>query len=87
LRKIAGSLDLLLITVNVLLDWTAMIGTLRPKGRMHVVGAVLEPIDGHHHAAAEHLGFAYRLARDDANHARICGASPYLAADGAFPDD
>ena len=44
LRKVAGSLDLLLVTVNVPLDWTAMIGTLRPKGRMHVVGAVLEPI-------------------------------------------
>jgi uncharacterized zinc-type alcohol dehydrogenase-like protein len=44
IRKIAGSLDLLLITVNVPLEWTAMIGTLRPTGRMHVVGAVLEPI-------------------------------------------
>lgn len=44
IRKIAGTLDLLLVTVNVPLDWTAMIGTLRPKGRMHVVGAVLEPI-------------------------------------------
>lgn len=44
LRKVAGSLDLLLVTVNVPLAWTAMIGTLRPKGRMHIVGAVLEPI-------------------------------------------
>ena len=34
----------LLVTVNVPLDWAAMIGTLRPKGRMYVVGAVLEPI-------------------------------------------
>jgi uncharacterized zinc-type alcohol dehydrogenase-like protein len=44
LRKMAGSLDLLLVTVNVPLDWAAMIRALRPKGRMHVVGAVLEPI-------------------------------------------
>ena len=44
IRNIAGSLDLLLLTVNVPLDWVGMIGTLRPKGRMHVVGAVLEPI-------------------------------------------
>lgn len=44
IRKIAGSLDLLLVTVNVPLDWAAMIATLRPKGRMHIVGAVLEPI-------------------------------------------
>lgn len=44
IRKIAGTLDLLLVTVNVPLDWTAMISTLRTKGRMHVVGVVLEPI-------------------------------------------
>ncbi len=43
-KKLASSLDLLLVTVNVPLDWSAMIGTLAPKGRMHVVGAVLEPI-------------------------------------------
>jgi uncharacterized zinc-type alcohol dehydrogenase-like protein len=28
----------------VKLDWNAIIGTLAPKGRLHVVGAVLEPI-------------------------------------------
>lgn len=44
IRQIAGSLDLLLIAVNVPLDWSALIATLAPKGRMHVVGAVLEPI-------------------------------------------
>lgn len=44
IRAIAGSLDFLLVTVNASLDWGAMIGTLAPKGRMHVVGAVLEPI-------------------------------------------
>lgn len=31
-------------TVNVPLDWDAIIGTLGPKGRLHIVGAVLEPI-------------------------------------------
>jgi uncharacterized zinc-type alcohol dehydrogenase-like protein len=44
IARIAGTLDLLLVTVNVPLDWTAMLQTLRPKGRMHVVGAVLEPM-------------------------------------------
>lgn len=44
IKALAGSLDLLLITVNVPLDWTAMVATLAPKGRMHVVGAVMEPI-------------------------------------------
>jgi uncharacterized zinc-type alcohol dehydrogenase-like protein len=42
--KLAGSIDLLISTVNVPLDWDAMIGTLAPNGRLHVVGAVLEPI-------------------------------------------
>jgi uncharacterized zinc-type alcohol dehydrogenase-like protein len=41
---IAGTLDLLLVTVNVPMDWDALIATLAPRGRMHVVGAVPEPI-------------------------------------------
>lgn len=40
----ANSLDLLLVTANVPLDWPAMLETLKPKGRMHVVGAVVEPM-------------------------------------------
>ena len=42
--QLAGTLDLLLITVAVPLDWNAYLTALAPKGRMHVVGAVLEPI-------------------------------------------
>src|SRR3982750_1384501 len=41
IKKLAGSFDLLISTVNVPLDWDAMIGTLAPNGRLHVVGAVL----------------------------------------------
>jgi uncharacterized zinc-type alcohol dehydrogenase-like protein len=44
MSKITGSLDMLIITVNVPLDWSALLKTLRPNGRMHVVGAVLEPM-------------------------------------------
>ncbi len=44
LGKLARSLDLILVTVNVPLDWNALLGALAPKGRMHVVGAVTEPI-------------------------------------------
>jgi uncharacterized zinc-type alcohol dehydrogenase-like protein len=44
LGRIAKSLDLLLVTVNVPLNWPAMVATLRPKGRLHFVGAVLGPI-------------------------------------------
>jgi len=44
LQKLAGTFDLLISTVNVKLDWDAMIATLAPNGRLHLVGAVLEPV-------------------------------------------
>ena len=44
LKKIAGALDFIISTVNAPLDWNAVIETLAPKGRLHFVGAVLEPI-------------------------------------------
>jgi len=44
LARLKGSLDLVLVTANAPLDWSALIATLKPHGRMHVVGAVLEPI-------------------------------------------
>lgn len=44
LQKLSGSLDLLIVTVNVSLDWDTLIKTLAPNGRMHIVGAVMEPI-------------------------------------------
>jgi uncharacterized zinc-type alcohol dehydrogenase-like protein len=47
LAEIAASLDLLLVTVNVTLDWAALLQTLKPKGRMHVVGVVAEAMPIH----------------------------------------
>ena len=44
IKELRDSLDLLISTVNVNVDWDAMIGALAPNGRLHVVGAVLEPI-------------------------------------------
>ncbi|HXG29440.1 MAG TPA: NAD(P)-dependent alcohol dehydrogenase [Nevskiales bacterium] len=44
LKKLARSLDFILVTSNVTLEWGAYIGALAPHGRLHVVGAVLEPI-------------------------------------------
>jgi uncharacterized zinc-type alcohol dehydrogenase-like protein len=41
---IAGQLDLVIVTANAPLDWDAIIAALGPKGRLHLVGAVLEPI-------------------------------------------
>jgi len=43
-RKVAGTLDLVISTVNAKMDWDALIGTLAPNGRLHVVGVVPEPI-------------------------------------------
>lgn len=45
LKAAAGRFDLILSTVNVKLDWNAYLGTLAPKGRLHFVGATLEPLD------------------------------------------
>lgn len=41
--KLAGTLDFILVTVNVALDWNAYLAALAPDGRLHFVGAVLEP--------------------------------------------
>ncbi|GHC04070.1 NADPH-dependent aldehyde reductase Ahr [Cerasicoccus arenae] len=39
LKKIAGSLDMVLVAVNVGLDWSAYLNILRPGGVLHFVGA------------------------------------------------
>lgn len=44
IKKLAGRFDLLISTVNTNVDWNGLIGTLAPNGRLHIVGAVLEPI-------------------------------------------
>lgn len=41
----AGRFDLIISTVNAKLDWNAYVGALRPRGRLHLVGATLEPLD------------------------------------------
>ncbi len=41
----AGRFDMLIITVNVPLNWNAYIAALKPRGRLHFVGAVLAPLD------------------------------------------
>ncbi len=40
----AGQFDLILVTANAPLDWNTILGLLAPKGRLHFVGAVLEPV-------------------------------------------
>jgi len=45
LAAVSGQFDLILSTVNAKLDWNAYLGCLKPRGRLHFVGAVLEPLD------------------------------------------
>lgn len=44
LAKIAGTLNFILNTTNVTLDWNSYLVALAPKGKFHNVGAVLEPM-------------------------------------------
>lgn len=44
LAKAGSSFDFILNTANVTLDWNTYIAALKPKGRLHTVGAVLEPM-------------------------------------------
>jgi len=44
MASIAGRLDFILSTVNVNLNWQALINALAPRGRLHFVGVVPEPV-------------------------------------------
>jgi len=44
MQALAGSFDFLFITANAALDWDAIIALLAPGGRLHFLGAVLEPV-------------------------------------------
>jgi alcohol/geraniol dehydrogenase (NADP+) len=44
LKKITGSLDLIISTINAPLDASGLLGALAPMGRLHVVGAAPEPM-------------------------------------------
>jgi alcohol/geraniol dehydrogenase (NADP+) len=44
LKPLAGQFDFILVTANVTLNWPLYLSLLSPRGRLHVVGAVLEPM-------------------------------------------
>ena len=44
LTRVAGSFDFILNTTNADLDWNAYLTTLKPRGRLHTVGAVPSPM-------------------------------------------
>ncbi len=45
LAAAAGRFDFVLSTVDVKLDWNAYLQTLKPHGRLHLVGVTTEPLD------------------------------------------
>lgn len=45
IEQAAGRFDFIISTVNVSLDWNLYLSTLKPKGRLHFVGATLEPLN------------------------------------------
>jgi uncharacterized zinc-type alcohol dehydrogenase-like protein len=45
LKKIAGSLDIIISTINAPLDVNTLLATLKPKGILHTVGAVPTPME------------------------------------------
>jgi len=44
LKAVANSFDVILSTINADLDWSIYINALRPKGRLHLVGVVPNPL-------------------------------------------
>jgi uncharacterized zinc-type alcohol dehydrogenase-like protein len=44
LETVAGKFDFIISTVNANLNWLAFLNTLAPKGRLHFVGVVPEPV-------------------------------------------
>jgi uncharacterized zinc-type alcohol dehydrogenase-like protein len=44
-KQAAGRFDLILSTVNVALSWNNYVEALKPKGRLHFVGATLDPLN------------------------------------------
>jgi uncharacterized zinc-type alcohol dehydrogenase-like protein len=44
MQRLAGGFDFVFITANAALDWDAVIALLAPRGRLHFLGAVLEPV-------------------------------------------
>ncbi|MEE4184324.1 MAG: NAD(P)-dependent alcohol dehydrogenase [Gammaproteobacteria bacterium] len=71
LQAAARRFDLIVSTVNVALDWTAILGMLKPKGRLHFVGATLQPaaivplalIGGQYSVSGSPVGSPANIAR------------------------
>ena len=45
IKPLGAKFDLIISTVNVKLDWNLFLSVIKPRGRLHFVGAVLAPIE------------------------------------------
>jgi alcohol/geraniol dehydrogenase (NADP+) len=45
IKQHANAFDLIISTVDIKLDWSVYLSTLKPKGRLHFVGIPLQPLD------------------------------------------
>lgn len=71
IARLAKTLDLIIVTVNVALDWSALITALAPHGRLHFVGAVLDSVpikvfsllDGQKCVSGSAIGSPKRMAQ------------------------
>ena len=45
MAELPRKFDMIVSTVNVKLDWNLYLSKLKPKGRLHFVGATMEPLD------------------------------------------
>jgi len=45
IKALGSKFDLIISTVNVKLDWNVFLSVIKPRGRLHFVGAVLAPIE------------------------------------------
>ena len=89
LGAVGGSLDFILSTVNVDLDWNAYLAALGPRGRASLGrrGAVASPDPGLHPArrSEERFGFTARFTGDHRHHARILRPPRHRGPDRALP--
>jgi uncharacterized zinc-type alcohol dehydrogenase-like protein len=45
IKSVTGSFDVILSTINVNQDWNTYLESLKPGGKLHLLGAVLEPLN------------------------------------------
>ena len=88
IKKLAGAFELVISTVNVPLDWDSIVNTLAPNGRLHVVGAVLEPIPVNAFSLIlqqQRLRLPHWLANRHRRHARLCHPTQHRPANRTLP--